>query len=199
VSSESIELHSVIENMSSDVEQAVMPAEDSPGPSREFSRRWMIGAVIVTVAALTAMAVIGANHVVHQRHISQDEAKTNTAWDWVELLFSIRDNAETNAKMEQLKSRTVDPLRSDFEDQMAPFYDDYAQLKQPTPLHVTSAAFLTAGPAADEAAAAVPNATRVLITASVRQARGGRGNSFWVDVVDNDGNYAVAAIGVARS
>jgi hypothetical protein len=171
-------------------------AREEPAPQ---GRPWwsVIVGSAVTVLAVIAIAVIGISHVNHQRTLDREREKTNAAWDFMELLFSIGDNKAAETKMEQLKLRTADPLHADFENRMAPLFDEFAQFGGAGPLHVTSAAFLTGGPP-KQAADTVSGATAVLITASARQSRAGRGNSFWVDVVDGgDGKYLIADLGVA--
>jgi hypothetical protein len=177
------------------------PGEDRATTDNDSSSptgRWvlLVGSS-VTVLALIAIAVIGFGHVAHQRAISRDMEKTNAAWDFMELLFAVDDTKSADAKMAQLKLRTADPLRSNFENRMAPLYEDFAQFGTNNhPLHVTSASFLTGGPPL-QAAQAIPGATVVLITASARKSRGGRGNSFWLDVIDRDDTFLIADVGVA--
>jgi hypothetical protein len=160
-------------------------------------------ALLAHAAATPAPGEPGGNHSKpgdnkkKKRNEDREGEKANAAWDFMELLFSIGDNKAADTKMEQLKLRTADPLHADFENQMAPLFDEFAQFGGSGPLHVTSAAFLTEGPP-KQAADTVSGATAVLITASAHQPRVGRGNSFWIDVVDGgDGKLLIADLGVA--
>ena len=163
---------------------------------RDRKQRTALKRGAVTVLAVVAVAIIGLGHISRQRAVDREMAKTNAAWDFMELVFSIGDNKAADTKMEQLKIRTADPLHADFENRMAPLFDDFAQFGGGGALHVTSAAFLTGG-SPKQAADAVPGAAAVLITASARQPRAGRGNSFWIDVIERDGEFLIADLGVA--
>lgn len=62
--------------------------------------------MLVTVAAVCALTIMGLGHYRHQGQIDAELAKADSAWTWVELLFSIGDDKEADAKIAELKRGT---------------------------------------------------------------------------------------------